>query len=124
VGGQMAGPAVRSMSPHTLLYWDSIKWSRARELAYDLGGVPSDGVRVIKASLGAEAKPPLASSASGLARLTGRQPPSASGARSATTGCGCGGSLATDSSTSRKSKSTPVSVLLGGPGPPCTCAMC
>jgi Acetyltransferase (GNAT) domain len=55
-GWQMAGPSVRSMSPHTLLHWDSIKWSRARELAYDMGGVPSDGVRVIKASLGAEAE--------------------------------------------------------------------
>jgi hypothetical protein len=55
-GWQMAGPSVRSMSPHTLLHWDSIKWSRARELAYDLGGVPSNGVRVIKSSLGAEAE--------------------------------------------------------------------
>ena len=23
------------MSPHTLLHWDSIKWSRDRELAYE-----------------------------------------------------------------------------------------
>ena len=55
-GWQIVGPAVRSMSPHTLLHWDSIKWSRARELAYDMGGVPSEGVRVMKHSLGAEAE--------------------------------------------------------------------
>lgn len=42
------------MSPHTLLHWDSIKWSVTRELAYDMGGVPSEGVRVIKTSLGGE----------------------------------------------------------------------
>jgi hypothetical protein len=53
-GWQIVGPPVRSMSPHTLLHWDSIKWSRERELAYDMGGVPSDGVRVMKHSLGAE----------------------------------------------------------------------
>lgn len=53
-GWQIVGPSVRSMSPHTLLHWDSIKWSRTRELAYDMGGVPSDGVRVMKHSLGAE----------------------------------------------------------------------
>jgi hypothetical protein len=55
-GWQIVGPSVRSMSPHTLLHWDSIKWSRTRELAYDMGGVPSDGVRVMKGSLGAEAE--------------------------------------------------------------------
>jgi Acetyltransferase (GNAT) domain len=55
-GWQIVGPAVRSMSPHTLLHWDSIKWSRARELAYDMGGVPSDGVRVMKHSLGGESE--------------------------------------------------------------------
>lgn len=55
-GWQMAGASVRSMSPHTLLHWDSIKWSRERELAYDMGGVPSEGVRVIKHSLGGEAE--------------------------------------------------------------------
>jgi len=55
-GWQIVGPSVRSMSPHTLLHWDSIKWSRARELAYDMGGVPSEGVRIIKHSLGAEAE--------------------------------------------------------------------
>jgi hypothetical protein len=53
-GWQIVGQSVRSMSPHTLLHWDSIKWSRERELAYDMGGVPSDGVRVIKHSLGGE----------------------------------------------------------------------
>jgi Acetyltransferase (GNAT) domain len=55
-GWQIVGPSVRSMSPHTLLHWDSIKWSRAKELAYDMGGVPSDGVRVMKHSLGADAE--------------------------------------------------------------------
>lgn len=55
-GWQIAGPSVPRMSPHTLLHWDSIKWSRARELAYDMGGVPSDGIRVIKSSLGAESE--------------------------------------------------------------------
>jgi hypothetical protein len=55
-GWQIVGPSVRSMSPHTLLHWDSIKWSRDRELAYDMGGVPSDGVRVIKHSLGGESE--------------------------------------------------------------------
>ena len=53
-GWQIVGKSVRSMSPHTLLHWDSIKWSRERELSYDMGGVPSDGVRVIKHSLGGE----------------------------------------------------------------------
>ena len=53
-GWQIVGPSVRSMSPHTLLHWDSFKWSLARELAYDMGGVPHEGIRVIKASLGAE----------------------------------------------------------------------
>jgi hypothetical protein len=53
-GWQIVGPSVRSMSPHTLLHWDSIKWSRAQELAYDMGGVPSEGVRVMKHSLGAD----------------------------------------------------------------------
>ena len=55
-GWQIVGPSVRSMSPHTLLHWDSIKWSRGRELGYDMGGVPSDGVRVMKHSLGAESE--------------------------------------------------------------------
>jgi len=55
-GWQIVGPSVRSMSPHTLLHWDSIKWSREQELAYDMGGVPSDGVRVMKHSLGADAE--------------------------------------------------------------------
>jgi hypothetical protein len=53
-GWQMVGPSVPRMSPHTLLHWDSIEWTRERDLAYDMGGVPSEGIRVIKASLGAE----------------------------------------------------------------------
>ena len=55
-GWQMVGPPVRSMSPHTLLHWDSIKWASARELGYDMGGVPNEGIRVIKRSFGAEAE--------------------------------------------------------------------
>jgi hypothetical protein len=55
-GWQIVGPPVKSMSPHTLLHWDSITWSRERELAYDMGGVPSEGVRVIKHSLAGEAE--------------------------------------------------------------------
>lgn len=53
-GWQIVGPPVRGMSPHTLLHWDSFKWCLDRELAYDLGGVPNEGIRVIKASLGAD----------------------------------------------------------------------
>jgi hypothetical protein len=53
-GWQIVGPSVRSMSPHTVLHWDSFKWASARELAYDMGGVPHEGIRVIKHSLGAE----------------------------------------------------------------------
>lgn len=53
-GWQIVGPSVPRMSPHTLLHWDSIKWSLTRDLAYDMGGVPSEGVRVIKTSIGAE----------------------------------------------------------------------
>ena len=55
-GWQMVGPPVRSMSPHTLLHWDSIKWAIARELDYDMGGVPNEGIRVIKHSLGGESE--------------------------------------------------------------------
>jgi hypothetical protein len=55
-GWQMVGAPVRSISPHTLLHWDSIKWASARELAYDMGGVPNEGIRVVKRSLGAEAE--------------------------------------------------------------------
>jgi Acetyltransferase (GNAT) domain len=55
-GWQIVGPSVRGMSPHTLLHWDSFKWSVARGLAYDMGGVPHEGIRVIKASLGAESE--------------------------------------------------------------------
>ena len=55
-GWQIVGPPVKSMSPHTLLHWDSITWSRERDLAYDMGGVPSEGVRVIKHSLAGESE--------------------------------------------------------------------
>ena len=55
-GWQMVGPPVRSMSPHSLLHWDSVKWASARALAYDMGGVPNKGIGVVKRSLGAEAE--------------------------------------------------------------------
>ena len=55
-GWQMVGPPVRAMSPHTLLHWDSVKWASARGLAYDMGGVPNEGIRVMKRSFGAEAE--------------------------------------------------------------------
>jgi hypothetical protein len=55
-GWQMVGPPVRGISAQTLLHWDSIKWALARELTYDLGGVPNEGIRVVKVSLGAEAE--------------------------------------------------------------------
>jgi hypothetical protein len=53
-GWQIVGPSVRGMSPHTLLHWDSLNWALERDLSYDLGGVPSDGIRVVKSSLGGE----------------------------------------------------------------------
>ena len=51
---QIAGTSLRSMSPHPLLHWDSFKWAIARDLAYDMGRVPHEEIRVIKQSLGAE----------------------------------------------------------------------
>ncbi|HEX9040375.1 MAG TPA: GNAT family N-acetyltransferase [Trebonia sp.] len=55
-GWQIVGPRVRSMSPHTLLHWDSIKWAGARGLTYNMGSVPNEGIAVIKRSLGGEAE--------------------------------------------------------------------
>ncbi len=55
-GWQMVGPRVRSMSPHTLLHWDSIKWAGARGLTYNMGSVPNEGIAVVKRSLGGEAE--------------------------------------------------------------------
>jgi CelD/BcsL family acetyltransferase involved in cellulose biosynthesis len=55
-GWLMAGPTVPGISPQTLCYWDLIKWSVERGLAYDLGGVPNEGIRKLKVSLGAESE--------------------------------------------------------------------
>ena len=53
-GWLIVGPPAPGISPQTLCYWDLIKWSLARGMAYDLGGVPSEGIRKLKVSLGAE----------------------------------------------------------------------
>jgi Acetyltransferase (GNAT) domain len=53
-GWVMVGPRVSGISAHTLCYWDLIKWSLERGLAYDLGGVPTEGIRKLKISLGAD----------------------------------------------------------------------
>lgn len=53
-GWQMVGAPMRGISVQTLLHWDSTKWCLDRGLAYDIGGVPNEGIRVVKASLGAE----------------------------------------------------------------------
>jgi len=53
-GWVMAGPPVSGISPHSLCNWELIKWSLSRGLGYDLGGVPTDGIRSYKISLGAE----------------------------------------------------------------------
>jgi hypothetical protein len=53
-GWLMAGPTVPGISPQTLCYWDLIKWSVERGLAYDLGGAPNEGIRKLKISLGAD----------------------------------------------------------------------
>jgi hypothetical protein len=53
-GWLMVGPPVPGVSAHSLCYWDLIKWSLPRGLAYDLGGVPSEGIRSFKISVGAD----------------------------------------------------------------------
>jgi hypothetical protein len=55
-GWLMVGPSAPGISPQTLCYWDLIKWSLSRGLAYDLGGVPNEGIRKFKVSLGADAE--------------------------------------------------------------------
>ena len=53
-GWLMVGPPVPGISAQTLCYWDSIKWSISQGLAYDLGGIPNEGIRKLKISLGAD----------------------------------------------------------------------
>jgi hypothetical protein len=53
-GWLMAGPPTAGLSAHSLCYWDLIRWSRPRGLSYDLGGVPTEGIRKFKVSLGAD----------------------------------------------------------------------
>lgn len=55
-GWLMAGPPTPGISAQTLCYWDVIKWSLQRGLAYDLGGVPNEGIRKLKVSLGADSE--------------------------------------------------------------------
>ena len=53
-GWLIVGPRVPGISAQTLCYWDAIKWSLSRGLAYDMGGVPNEGIRKLKISLGAD----------------------------------------------------------------------
>jgi CelD/BcsL family acetyltransferase involved in cellulose biosynthesis len=53
-GWLMVGPPAPGVSAHSICYWDLINWSLSRGLALDLGGVPSEGVRKFKISMGAE----------------------------------------------------------------------
>ena len=53
-GWLMVGPPVSGISAHSLCYWDLINWSLPRGLSYDLGGVPTEGIRKFKISLGAD----------------------------------------------------------------------
>jgi CelD/BcsL family acetyltransferase involved in cellulose biosynthesis len=53
-GWLIAGPPVPGISPQSLCYWDLIKWSLPQGLAFDLGGVPTDGIRKFKISMGAD----------------------------------------------------------------------
>ena len=55
-GWLMAGPPAPGISAQTLCYWDLIKWSLERGLTYDLGGVPNEGIRKLKISLGADSE--------------------------------------------------------------------
>jgi hypothetical protein len=53
-GWLIIGPRTPGVSAQTLCYWDGIEWSRSRGVAYDLGGVPNEGIRKLKVSLGAD----------------------------------------------------------------------
>jgi hypothetical protein len=59
-GWLMIGPRSPGVSGQTLCYWDAIEWSRSRGLAYDLGGVPNEGLRKLKISLGADSETAVA----------------------------------------------------------------
>jgi len=53
-GWLMIGPRTPGISAQTLCYWDAIEWSRSRGLACDLGGVPNEGIRELKISMGGD----------------------------------------------------------------------
>jgi len=53
-GWIVTGPPTPGISAHSLVYWDMIQWALPRGLAYDLGGVPTEGIRKFKISVGAE----------------------------------------------------------------------
>jgi hypothetical protein len=53
-GWLMIGPRTPGISAQSLCYWDAIEWSRSRGLACDLGGVPNEGIRELKISMGAD----------------------------------------------------------------------
>lgn len=55
-GWLLAGPPTPGVSAHSLCYWHLINFALSRGLALDLGGVPTEGVRKFKVSLGAEAE--------------------------------------------------------------------
>lgn len=53
-GWIVTGPPAPGISAHSLVYWDMIQWALPRGLSYDLGGVPTEGIRKFKISVGAE----------------------------------------------------------------------
>lgn len=53
-GWLIGGRPAHGVHVQTLCYWDLIKWSLGQGLALDLGGAPNDGIRELKASLGAD----------------------------------------------------------------------
>ena len=53
-GWLISGAPVNGVSVQLLCYWDLITWSLDRGLGLDLGGSPNEGIRELKASLGAD----------------------------------------------------------------------
>ena len=53
-GWLISGEPVHRVSVQLLCYWDMINWSLARGLALDMGGAPSEGIRELRISLGAD----------------------------------------------------------------------